>query len=108
MGISFGAARSRKSRGSLPARDDDSVPDRPRWRLATFKGSKTVGRGFRSDCTAPPVGARSIWLTGTRTTRTVVITSKTPVPSLLFHSLPQVEEPQHRVADCGYGGQVGL
>lgn len=48
-GISVGAARSRKSRGSLPAPDGDSVPDRPRWKPATFQGWKPVGRGFRSD-----------------------------------------------------------
>nr|WP_237691376.1 MarR family transcriptional regulator [Streptomyces sp. SID7834] len=49
MGISVGAARSRKSRGSLPVPDDDSVPDRPRWKPATFQRWKPVGRGFRSD-----------------------------------------------------------
>ncbi|MGW1104277.1 MarR family transcriptional regulator [Streptomyces sp. NPDC002540] len=49
LGISVGAARSRKSRGSLPAPDDDSVPDRPRWKPVTFQGWKPVGRGFRSD-----------------------------------------------------------
>lgn len=41
LGISVGAARSRKSRSSLPAPDDNSVPDRPRW--------KPVGRGLHSD-----------------------------------------------------------
>lgn len=30
LGISVRAARSRKSRGSLPEPDDTSVPDRPR------------------------------------------------------------------------------
>ncbi|MFD4337867.1 MarR family transcriptional regulator [Streptomyces anulatus] len=57
LGISVGAARSRKSRGSLPAPDDDSVPDRPRWKPSTFQGWKPVGRGFRSDLhdtPAPP------------------------------------------------------
>ncbi|MFB7776288.1 hypothetical protein [Streptomyces bauhiniae] len=37
LGTSIGAARSRKSRGSLPAPDDASVPDRPRWKPATFR-----------------------------------------------------------------------
>ncbi|WP_260606462.1 sigma-70 region 4 domain-containing protein [Streptomyces sp. WAC08241] len=56
LGISVGAARSRKSRGSLPTPDDDSVPDRPRWKPSTFQGWKPVGRGFRSDLhgTPPP------------------------------------------------------
>ncbi|WP_232793457.1 sigma-70 region 4 domain-containing protein [Streptomyces sp. DvalAA-83] len=49
LGISVGAARSRKSRGSLPVPDDDSVPDRPRWKPSTFQSWKPVGRGFRSD-----------------------------------------------------------
>ncbi|MBV1949151.1 MarR family transcriptional regulator [Streptomyces sp. BV129] len=53
LGISIGAARSRKSRGSLPAPDDDSVPDRPRWKPSTLKGWKPVGRGFRSDLHGP-------------------------------------------------------
>lgn len=47
QGISVPAARSRKSRG--PAPDDTTVPDRRRWRPATFQGWKPVGRGFRSD-----------------------------------------------------------
>ncbi|MFF6835769.1 MarR family transcriptional regulator [Streptomyces sp. NPDC012438] len=37
LGISVQAARSRKSRGSLPAPDDTTVPDRPRWKPATFR-----------------------------------------------------------------------
>ncbi|MFJ6518696.1 MarR family transcriptional regulator [Streptomyces filamentosus] len=49
LGISIQAARSRKSRGSLPAPDDTTVPDRPRWKPATFQGWTPVGRGFRSD-----------------------------------------------------------
>ncbi|MGW9131978.1 MarR family transcriptional regulator [Streptomyces sp. NPDC055681] len=49
LGISVGATRSRKSRGSLPAPDDDSVPDRPRWKPSTFQRWRSVGRGFRSD-----------------------------------------------------------
>ncbi|WP_432061503.1 MarR family transcriptional regulator [Streptomyces sp. S1] len=54
LGISIGAARSRKSRGSLPVPDDDSVPDRPRWKPSTFQGWKPVGRGFRSDLHGTP------------------------------------------------------
>ncbi len=62
LGISVGAARSRKSRGSLPVPDDDSVPDRPRWKPSTFQGWKPVGRGFRSDLhgtPAPPASSRA-------------------------------------------------
>lgn len=49
LGISVRAARSRKSRGSLPEPNDTSVPDRPRWRPAISQGWQSVGRGFRSD-----------------------------------------------------------
>ncbi|WP_441245258.1 MarR family transcriptional regulator [Kitasatospora sp. McL0602] len=49
LGISVGAARSRKSRGALPAPDDDSVPDRPRWKPSTFAHWKPRGQGYRSD-----------------------------------------------------------
>ncbi|GHG27488.1 hypothetical protein GCM10018791_49550 [Streptomyces zaomyceticus] len=49
MGISVQAARSRKSRGSLPAPDDATVPHRPQWKPATFEGWNQVGRGFRAD-----------------------------------------------------------
>ncbi|AEW95158.1 MULTISPECIES: MarR family transcriptional regulator [Streptomycetaceae] len=54
LGISVPAARSRRSRGSLPAPDDTTVPDRPRWRPATFQSWKPVGRGFRSDLHSIP------------------------------------------------------
>ncbi|MFD4944646.1 MarR family transcriptional regulator [Streptomyces sp. NPDC058409] len=53
LGISVRAARSRKSRGSLPKPDDTSVPDRPRWKPATFQDWRPVGRGFRSDLQGP-------------------------------------------------------
>ncbi|MFC8277589.1 MarR family transcriptional regulator [Streptomyces sp. NPDC057271] len=46
LGISVQATRSRKSRGSLPALDDTTVPDRPRW--------KPVGRRFRTDLHGGP------------------------------------------------------
>ncbi|WP_405809440.1 MarR family transcriptional regulator [Streptomyces sp. NBC_01520] len=49
LGISVGASRSCKSRGSLPSPDDDSVPDRPRWKPSTFQNWRPIGRGFRSD-----------------------------------------------------------
>ncbi|GAB3177324.1 MarR family transcriptional regulator [Streptomyces incanus] len=49
LGIRVGAARSRKSRGSLPAPDDESMPNRSRWKPSTFQIWKPVGRGFRSD-----------------------------------------------------------
>ncbi len=54
LGINVPAARSRKSRGSLPDPDDTTVPDRPRWKPATFRGWKLIGRGFRSGlCNTP-------------------------------------------------------
>ncbi|QMU67300.1 sigma-70 region 4 domain-containing protein [Streptacidiphilus sp. P02-A3a] len=49
LGISVRAARSRKSRGTIPDPDDTSVPDRPRWRPTTFQDWRPLGRGFRSD-----------------------------------------------------------
>lgn len=49
LGISVRAARSRKSRGTLPKPDATRVPDRPRWRPATLQGWQPVDRGFRSD-----------------------------------------------------------
>ncbi|MFC8718072.1 MarR family transcriptional regulator [Kitasatospora sp. NPDC057198] len=49
LGISVGAARSRKSRGALPAPDDTTIPDRPRWKPSTFTGWKPRGQGYRSD-----------------------------------------------------------
>lgn len=54
LGISVGATRSRKSRGSLPSPDDDSVPDRPRWKPSTFQNWRPVGWGFRSDLHSSP------------------------------------------------------
>ncbi|WP_234388752.1 sigma-70 region 4 domain-containing protein [Streptomyces sp. AS58] len=54
LGISVRAARSRMSRGTLPEPDDTSVPDRPRWRHATFQGWQPVNRGPAATCTAPP------------------------------------------------------
>ncbi|MGX7761304.1 hypothetical protein ACWQ06_21950 [Streptomyces angustmyceticus] len=51
LGISVSAARNRKSRGSLPAPDDTTVPDRPRWRPATFEGWKPHPR--RLSATSP-------------------------------------------------------
>ncbi|MFJ7096785.1 MarR family transcriptional regulator [Streptomyces mirabilis] len=53
LGISVEAARNRKSRGSLPKPDDTSVPDRPRWKPATFQDWRPLGRGFRSDLHGP-------------------------------------------------------
>ncbi|MEV7121178.1 MarR family transcriptional regulator [Kitasatospora griseola] len=52
LGITIGAARSRKSRGTLPAPDDESVPDRPRWKPRTFSNWKSRGQGYRSDLAA--------------------------------------------------------
>ncbi|MFD0630216.1 MarR family transcriptional regulator [Streptomyces sanglieri] len=49
LGVSVGAARSQKSRSSLPVPDDESLPDRYRWKPSTFQSWKPVGRGFRSD-----------------------------------------------------------
>jgi hypothetical protein len=53
LGISVEAARNRKSRGSLPAPADTTVPDWPRWRPATFQDWKPVGQEFRSDLHGP-------------------------------------------------------
>lgn len=55
LGTTISAARSRKSRGSLPEPDDTTVPDRPRWNPATFEGWKPIGRGFRTDIHGSPV-----------------------------------------------------
>ncbi|MFJ6101864.1 MarR family transcriptional regulator [Streptomyces sp. NPDC092359] len=55
LGISVQAARSRKSRGSLPAPDDTTVPDRPRWKPATYQSWKPIGRGFRSNLHSTPI-----------------------------------------------------
>ncbi|MEU0401854.1 MarR family transcriptional regulator [Streptomyces sp. NPDC006197] len=49
LDISVQAARSRKSRGSLPVPDGTTVPDRPHWKPATLTDRKPVGRGFRAD-----------------------------------------------------------
>ncbi|MEV7085892.1 MarR family transcriptional regulator [Streptomyces sp. NPDC093085] len=57
LGISVGAARNRKSRGSLPSPDNTIVPDRPRWRPATMQSWTPVGRGFRSDLHRESVSA---------------------------------------------------
>lgn len=38
LGISVSAARNRKSRGGLPAPDDTTVPDRPRWKAGHVPG----------------------------------------------------------------------
>ncbi|MFI0942791.1 MarR family transcriptional regulator [Streptomyces sp. NPDC021020] len=57
LGTTVGAVRSRKSQGSLPEPDDTSVPDRPRWRPATFEDWKPVGRGYRTDFHGCPAHA---------------------------------------------------
>ncbi|MFJ9841718.1 MarR family transcriptional regulator [Kitasatospora sp. NPDC101155] len=49
LGISVGAARNRRNMGTLPAPDDTSIPDRPRWKPATIRGWKPLGQGHRSD-----------------------------------------------------------
>ncbi len=49
LGISIGAARSRRSRGALPVSDDESIPDRLRWQPAIFRNWKPLGPGYRSD-----------------------------------------------------------
>ncbi|MFI8456867.1 MarR family transcriptional regulator [Kitasatospora sp. NPDC085464] len=49
LGISVGAARNRRNRGTLPAPDDTSIPDRPRWKPSTFQDWKPIGQGHRSD-----------------------------------------------------------
>jgi hypothetical protein len=58
LGISIGAARSRKSRGALPAPDDEGVPDRPRWQPATFRNWKPLGQGYRRDLATDAIAWR--------------------------------------------------
>ncbi|MER7772392.1 MarR family transcriptional regulator [Kitasatospora sp. NPDC096140] len=54
LGISVGAARNRKNRGTLPDPDDTSIPDRPRWKPSTFQDWKPLGQGHRSDLHGNP------------------------------------------------------
>ncbi|MFJ6382717.1 MarR family transcriptional regulator [Kitasatospora sp. NPDC092039] len=54
LGISVGAARNRRNRGTLPAPDDTSVPDRPRWKPSTLQCWKPIGQGHRSDLHTSP------------------------------------------------------
>ncbi|MFJ1548742.1 hypothetical protein [Streptomyces sp. NPDC088246] len=67
LGISVGAARSWKSRGSLPAPDDDSVPDRPRWKPATPGLEAGRPRIPQRPARILPAGDHSVGLTGART-----------------------------------------
>ncbi|MDF9814009.1 MarR family transcriptional regulator [Streptomyces sp. SPB162] len=55
LGISVGATRNRKSRGSLPAPDDTTVPDRPPL-AARHVAELDAGR--------PGVSQRSPWRFG--------------------------------------------
>jgi hypothetical protein len=36
-GVKPNTLRSYRAQGRMPPPDDDSVPDRPRWRLSTFQ-----------------------------------------------------------------------
>ncbi|GAA2999739.1 hypothetical protein GCM10010519_35420 [Streptomyces lactacystinicus] len=49
LGINVHAVHARASRGSLPAPDDTSIPDRPRWKPSTFQRWKPRGQGYRRD-----------------------------------------------------------
>jgi hypothetical protein len=50
-GIRPSTLRTYRSQGRLPPPDDDSVPDRPRWRVSTFEAwmKGRPGRGARTD-----------------------------------------------------------
>ncbi|ONH23155.1 MarR family transcriptional regulator [Pseudofrankia asymbiotica] len=54
-GILPSTLRGYRSQGRMPPPDDDSVPDRPRWRLSTFQAwmRDRPGRG-RSLNPRPP------------------------------------------------------
>ncbi len=50
-GVARSTLRKYRSEGRLPPPDDDSVPDRPRWRVSTFEKwlKERPGRGARTD-----------------------------------------------------------
>ncbi len=50
-GVKPGTMRNYRAQGRLPPPDDDSVPDRPRWRLSTFQAwmDSRPGQGTRTD-----------------------------------------------------------
>ncbi|ONH61298.1 MarR family transcriptional regulator [Frankia sp. CcI49] len=50
-GVKSGTLHAYRSQGRLPPPDDDSVPDRPRWRLSTFEAwmASRPGPGARTD-----------------------------------------------------------
>jgi len=56
-GLKAGTLRSYRAQGRMPPPDDESVPDRPRWRLSTFEAwmRDRPGRG-RSLAQHPPKG----------------------------------------------------
>ncbi|MFG2919046.1 hypothetical protein ACGF0D_39980 [Kitasatospora sp. NPDC048298] len=54
LGINLHAVHARGSRGSLPAPDDTSVPDRPRWKPSTVRAWKPLGQGYRRDLHGNP------------------------------------------------------
>ena len=50
-GVKPGTLRNYRNQGRLPPPDDESVPDRPRWRRSTFEAwlRSRPGRGARTD-----------------------------------------------------------
>ncbi|MFJ4184181.1 hypothetical protein [Kitasatospora sp. NPDC089509] len=54
LGISVDAARNRRNRGTLPATDDTSVPDRPRWKPSTLQRWNPIGQGHRTNLHTSP------------------------------------------------------
>lgn len=54
-GVTASTLRRYRSQGRMPPPDDDSVPDRPRWRLSTFEAwmRDRPGRGARTDLRDP-------------------------------------------------------
>ena len=54
-GIKPGTLRNYRHQGRLPPPDDESVPDRPRWRASTFEAwmATRPGHGGRPPKTKP-------------------------------------------------------
>ncbi|WP_239395672.1 MarR family transcriptional regulator [Frankia sp. CiP3] len=50
-GVKPSTLRGYRSQGRLPDPDDDTIPDRPRWRLSTFEAwmRSRPGPGTRTD-----------------------------------------------------------
>jgi hypothetical protein len=55
-GIQAGTLRGYRAQGRMPPPDDDSVPDRPRWRLSTFQQWMRSRPGRGRSLSPPPGG----------------------------------------------------